>query len=107
MAKCQVVIKDTVNEGVVKATSNEVVFVKPYEKTSDYLTPKVMLQWSDDGGHTWSNEYWKSAGRIGDYLARVIFNRLGMSRDRVFRITMTDPVKWVITGARMDAESEK
>jgi hypothetical protein len=27
--------------------------------------PQVMLRFSDDGGHTWSNEHWKSMGKIG------------------------------------------
>ena len=75
--------------------------------TKTGTVPKVMLQWSDDGCFKWSSEYWKSAGRIGEYKARVNFNRMGMSRDRVFRMTVTDPVKWIITGARLDAESEK
>ena len=25
--------------------------------------PQVMLRWSDDGGHTWSNEHWMSIGK--------------------------------------------
>ena len=57
--------------------------------------PQVMLQWSYDGGHSWSNEYWRSAGAIGNYKARMIWRRLGLARDRVFRIRMTDPVKCV------------
>lgn len=77
----------------------------PYNDTG--VDPKVMLQWSNDGGFTWSNEYWKSAGKIGEYNARVTFTRMGMSRDRVFRVTVTDPVKWIITDARIDVESEK
>lgn len=46
--------------------------------------PQVMLQWSDDGGHTWSNEHWVPAGKIGEYKARALWRRLGRSRDRVF-----------------------
>jgi hypothetical protein len=61
--------------------------------------PKAMLQWSDDGGHTWSNEQWASIGKIGERLARVRWRRLGRSRDRVFKVTITDPVRVVILGA--------
>ena len=68
--------------------------------------PQIMMQWSDDGGYTWSSEHWMSAGRIGARLTRARLTRLGMSRDRIFKATMTDPVKWVIIDARMDASIE-
>lgn len=61
--------------------------------------PQAMLQWSDDGGHTWSNEHWASMGAIGEYKTRVRWRRLGRSRDRVFKVTITDPVKVTIIGA--------
>jgi hypothetical protein len=66
------------------------------------VDPQVMLRFSDDGGHTWSNERWASMGRIGQYSKRVIFRRLGMTtklRDRVYEVSGTDPVKIVIMGA--------
>jgi hypothetical protein len=66
--------------------------------------PQVMLRWSDDGGHTWSNEHWKSMGKIGQYGTRVIWRRLGMTlrlRDRVYEISGTDPVKIAIMGAEL------
>lgn len=66
--------------------------------------PKVMLQWSDDGGHTWSNEYWRDVGKIGKKQTRVIWRRLGSSRDRVYRIKITDPVKAVLIGAELGIE---
>jgi len=66
--------------------------------------PQVMLRWSDDGGHTWSNEHWKSIGPIGRYGTRTIWRRLGMTlkiRDRVYEISGTDPVKIAIMGAEL------
>jgi hypothetical protein len=66
--------------------------------------PQVMLRWSDDGGHTWSNEHWKSMGQTGQYGKRVIWRRLGMTqklRDRVYEISGTDPVKIAIMGAEL------
>lgn len=65
--------------------------------------PQAMLQWSDDGGHNWSNEYWVPIGKIGEYRTRARWRRLGRSRDRVFRVTITDPVKVVIVGATVEA----
>lgn len=61
--------------------------------------PQAMLQWSDDGGHTWSNERWSGIGKIGQYRNRAIWRRLGRSDDRVFRLTITDPVPVRILGA--------
>ena len=66
--------------------------------------PQVMLRWSDDGGHTWSNEHWVSVGKIGQYGHRAIWRRLGMTtklRDRVYEVSMTDPVKTAIVGAEL------
>jgi len=68
------------------------------------VDPQVMLRFSDDGGHTWSNERWAGMGRLGQYSKRVIFRRLGMTtklRDRVYEISGTDPVKIVIMGAEL------
>jgi len=68
------------------------------------IVPQVMLRWSDDGGHTWSNEHWKSMGRIGQFGYRTIWRRLGMTmkiRDRVYEISGTDPVKIAIMGAEL------
>jgi len=68
------------------------------------MIPKAMLRWSDDGGHTWSNEHWKSMGQIGQYGRRAIWRRLGMTtkiRDRVYEVSGTDPVKIAIMGAEL------
>jgi hypothetical protein len=66
--------------------------------------PQVMLRFSDDGGHTWSNEHWKSMGRIGHYGKRTIWRRLGATmkiRDRVYEVSGTDPVRIYIMGAEL------
>jgi len=63
--------------------------------------PQVMLRWSDDSGHTWSSEHWTSMGKIGEYDYRTFWRRLGSSRDRVYEVSGTDPVKIVIMGAEL------
>ena len=66
--------------------------------------PQVMLRWSDDGGHTWSNEHWSNMGKIGQYYRRVFWRKLGMTqklRDRVYEVSGTDPVKVAIMGAEL------
>ena len=68
------------------------------------LDPQVMLRWSDDGGHTWSNDHWRSMGMTGQYGRRVLWRRLGMTlklRDRVYEVSGTDPVKIAIMGAEL------
>ena len=72
--------------------------------------PQVMLRWSDDGGHTWSNEHWRSMGQIGQYGYRTIWRRLGMTmklRDRVYEISGTDPVKLAIMGAELQVSGTR
>ncbi len=64
--------------------------------------PEVMLRWSDDGGYSWSNELRAKLGRIGERLTRVLFRRLGKSRDRVYEVSISDPVKRIITDAFLD-----
>jgi hypothetical protein len=74
--------------------------------SSDDLDPQVMLRWSDDGGHTWSNEHWRGTGAIGEYGRRVIWRRLGMTtklRDRVYELSGSDETKIAIMGAELIA----
>jgi hypothetical protein len=76
--------------------------------TGQGSNPQVMLRWSDDAGHTWSNEHWRSMGAIGQYGARVFWRRLGMTvklRDRVYEASGTDPVKIAIMGAELSASA--
>ena len=66
------------------------------------VDPQMMLRWSDDGAHTWSNEHWASAGKIGERKRRAIWRRLGRTRGRVGEISCSDPVKRVWLTAHMD-----
>lgn len=63
--------------------------------------PQMMLQWSDDGGHTWSNERWRSMGKLGKRKTRLRWSRLGQTDDRVYRVMQTDPVKSTLIGAEL------
>ena len=68
------------------------------------LDPKAMLQWSDDGGHVFSNEHWRGFGKVGQYSVRAIWRNLGRSRDRVYRLKVTDAVKATVVGAYLNLE---
>jgi hypothetical protein len=67
--------------------------------TGQGADPQVMLMISDDGGKTWGNEMWRSAGKIGEYGWRVRWLRLGQARRRVFRVMFSDPVPLRVTNA--------
>lgn len=66
--------------------------------------PKVMLQWSDDGGDTWSNEYWVKAGMVGEYNARVLWRRLGRGRFRLWKVVITFRCPFFISAAYVDVK---
>jgi hypothetical protein len=83
-------------------TSGDLLLFSP--PTVQGANPQAMLRWSDDGGHTYSNEHWASMARIGQYGRRVFWRRLGMTqklRDRVYEVSGTDPVKIIILGAEL------
>jgi len=65
--------------------------------------PQVYLRWSDDSGHTWSNLYARSLGAGGSFKTRVIWRRLGRSRERVYEVSCTDPVPFRIVDAYLKA----
>ncbi|CAB4123429.1 hypothetical protein UFOVP43_10 [uncultured Caudovirales phage] len=63
--------------------------------------PQAMLKWSNDGGSTWSREYWVSIGQLGKYRNRAIWRRLGTARDRIYEVSISDPVNAVIVSANL------
>ena len=71
--------------------------------TDVLYNPKAMLRWSNDGGSTWSKEYWQNIGQQGKYTHRAIWRRLGWSRDRIFEVVVTDPIKAVVVSANLKA----
>jgi len=61
--------------------------------------PKIMMSVSRDGGHTYGAEVVREIGRIGEYRRRAVFNRVGRSRDWLYKFRITDPVKTVFVAA--------
>lgn len=74
------------------------------EAAGHAVNPVVILQWSDDGGHTWSQEHSVTAGRLGQYKHRAIWRRLGKGRTRTWRIIVDDPVAWRLLDAYVQVE---
>ncbi|MDH5527923.1 MAG: hypothetical protein OEY97_11520 [Nitrospirota bacterium] len=67
--------------------------------------PHILLDWSDDGGHTWSTPRHLPLGAPGRYGARVAANRLGSARQRVFRVAGSDPSPTAILAAWADVDA--
>jgi len=75
----------------------------PLNLETEGANPQAMLRWSNDGGSTWSNEHWAGLGKVGKYQNRIIWRRLGWSRDRIYEVVVTDPIKAVIVSANLKA----
>lgn len=73
-------------------------------RTGQGSDPQVMLDYSDDGGHTFGAEHWRGLGGLGQYKYRTVWWRLGMSRDRVYRLAITDPVLRVLLSADLEVQ---
>ena len=66
--------------------------------------PKVMIEYSDDSGRTWSAEQWHSIGVEGDYLNRIVLHAQGSAVNRIYRLTCTEPVGLTMHDAWADVE---
>lgn len=67
--------------------------------------PQIMLRWSNDGGFTWGNTHLLGIGKIGETGRRAIKRRLGAARDRVYEVTISDPVNRDVVGATLRGEA--
>jgi hypothetical protein len=72
--------------------------------TTSVEDPKVKIQWSDDGGHRWSDPVTRKLGEAGRYLEHVRVNRLGLTgtKGRRFRLTVDDEVYVGLLAGSMD-----
>jgi len=64
--------------------------------------PLVELDWSDDGGHTWSHLHLLESGPMGQYKRRIIQRMMGQSRERIYRVAVSDPVQWSLIDSFFD-----
>jgi hypothetical protein len=63
--------------------------------------PVAVLNISDDGGLTFGPDISVELGKIGQYLVRAQWWRLGYSADRVFRVSVSDPVSVQMLSAQL------
>jgi hypothetical protein len=67
--------------------------------------PLIYLTYSDDGGHSFITPRESSLGVIGQRKNRVMFSRLGQSRDRVYKVFGSAPVKTVFISGFIELEA--
>jgi hypothetical protein len=78
-----------VETGIGRATGDD----------EDAVDPQLQLQYSKDGGHTWSSWKQASLGKQGEYKTRVVFSRLGQARSFTPRVRITSPVPVTLISA--------
>lgn len=64
--------------------------------------PRIMIEYSDDGGNTWNAGSWPRIGRLGEFVLQVKWYNLGSFYDRIFRISTSDPVNYSVYSATID-----
>ena len=81
---------------------NGLQIIFDHGKATGTLDPQAMLTFSDDGGNTWSNELWRSMGKIGEYSKLAKWWRLGSAdHTRIFKLRITDAVNRNILGVNL------
>jgi len=60
--------------------------------------PQIYLSWSDNKGVSYGNPVAQSMGKTGQFYTTVSWNRLGMGRDRVFKLQWSGNLKTALNG---------
>jgi hypothetical protein len=60
--------------------------------------PMVSLSWSDNRGVTYGAAVEQEMGRGGDFLTAIQWTRLGMARDRIFKLEWSAPIQTALNG---------
>lgn len=66
--------------------------------------PLVSLSWSDNKGISYGNPVLQTMGRLGQFLTSIIWNNLGMARDRVFKLQWSNNSDTALNGAFVDID---
>ncbi len=102
--------------GAVSQTDGKRAFFSSFEAdmvtgtglaTGQGSDPQIWLSMSDDGGRTFGSQMQQSFGAQGNYQTRVVWNRLGASRARVFKLEMSDPVRTTLIASNVEVEVER
>lgn len=69
------------------------VYLETGVGTLDVPDPQIIMDYSKDGGRTYSNEMWRSMGAVGEYLTRAIWRPKVQFRQLSIRLSLPDKVK--------------
>lgn len=69
--------------------------------------PLATLKLSDDGGETFRTLPVRSLGVRGNYDARAVWWNLGMSRNRVYQVDVTDPIPLFVIDTHIEADGAR
>ncbi len=61
--------------------------------------PRIMVEFSDDGGRTWAHGAWPRTGRLGEFVLLVEWDEMSTFYNRIVRISTTDPVNYSVYSA--------
>lgn len=72
--------------------------------------PLMMVEYSKDGGYTYTNWGTVTLGNFGDYRQRIVmrqFGRIPRHKDLILRFSVTDPVRIQLYGLWADIEPDE
>lgn len=70
------------------------------------MTDKLLLRYSDDGGHNYSDPRFLPLGETGEFLKALIARRLGMTRHRVLEVSYDGDRRCDVLAASIQVEGE-
>lgn len=70
--------------------------------TDQDADPQIFLSWSDDKGVSYGNPVAQSMGKTGEFLTTVSWNRLGLARDRIFKLQWSVNANVALNGGFVD-----
>lgn len=70
------------------------------------MSNDLMLRYSKDGGHNFSDRRQLDIGETGDFNKSVVTRRLGMGREYVFEISYSGPRRCDVLAMSIQAEGE-
>lgn len=76
--------------------------ILPGVGTMSKTDPVVMIDWTDDGTH-YGTQLMRDLGAIGQTNRQIRVNRLGSSFNRTYRFTVSDNVRRMVMGAKIEA----